>query len=307
MTKKSKRNTTKTQERRDVKHPLWRKKVDSNLITKPGKRATHIPSWVVDMANIKPRFKGYYSMKDQKTHITIEFNKKDWKGWIVQQKTKKGEKFRLWFGEDLKYSLQKEFSMSYMRDVESRIKEKESNEDNSNNDNIEDKIPFWEFLDIEFDTKKPKVKFVAHYKQKPIFPKLFKSIIDSTIIKEIEGEIDGKEKKSKKLNSIEWKSSGGFKKEMLSNNVIYMLLNQSKKKLYIGETSKPFSSRAKEHNNLSEWEFYKYIKLPDNLANYRVLLERMLIKMFSSIMKSNNTINTKKISDYTLTNKKIDK
>ena len=86
-----------------------------------------------------------------------------------------------------------------------------------------------------------------------------------------------------------------------------MLLNQTKKKLYIGETSKPFSNRAKEHNDLSEWEFYKYIKLPDHLADYRVVLERMLIRMFSSIMKSNNTINTKKISDYTLTNKKIDK
>ena len=53
--------------------------------------------------------------------------------------------------------------MSYMRSLEERL-------DEDSEEQIEDKIPFWEFLDIEFNSGKKEFLFTAHSStQKPSF------------------------------------------------------------------------------------------------------------------------------------------
>ena len=55
-----------------------------------------------------------------------------------------------------------------MRSLEERLAEKKQVD-------IEKEIPFWEFLDIEFDADKRAFHFLTYYTQKPSFPNLFES------------------------------------------------------------------------------------------------------------------------------------
>ena len=75
--------------------------------------------------------------------------------------------YRLWFSDDLLYNIKDAFLMSYMRDIESRLRKDKSV-------NIEEEIHFWEFLDIEYDGTSKAFNFTAYYIQKPGFPELFK-------------------------------------------------------------------------------------------------------------------------------------
>jgi len=53
--------------------------------------------------------------------------------------------------------------MTFMRDIKYRLRKDKSI-------NIEDEIPFWEFLDIEYDSQNQVFYFSAYYTQKPSFP-----------------------------------------------------------------------------------------------------------------------------------------
>ena len=70
-------------ERSNVKHPLWRKKVDSSIW---GHNVTAIPHWACKMWSVNSMFKGITSKKDADSEVSINFNKKNWKGWITESK-----------------------------------------------------------------------------------------------------------------------------------------------------------------------------------------------------------------------------
>ena len=58
--------------------------------------------------------------------------------------------YRFYFDEALLRRLKEVFLMSHMRDLESRLRKDTTD--------LETQIPFWEFLDIEFDAeKKPSI------------------------------------------------------------------------------------------------------------------------------------------------------
>lgn len=61
--------------------------------------------------------------------------------------------------------------MSFMRDLESRLRK--------DKERIEDDIPFWEFIDLEFDKNNRIFHLTAYYTQKPSFPELFRRLIGS--------------------------------------------------------------------------------------------------------------------------------
>lgn len=77
---------------------------------------------------------------------------------------RKSPAFRLWYDRGLSLELKRTFLMSYMRSLEGALQE---------NADVEQKIPFWEFLDIEFDQVHRRFRFVAYYKQQPSFPIYF--------------------------------------------------------------------------------------------------------------------------------------
>jgi len=75
--------------------------------------------------------------------------------------------------------------MSYLRSLETSLSPLKTAD-------IEKAIPFWEFLDIEYDNSKRLFKFCAYYTQEPSFPEFFKRLAQSSAIQMIEDEIFGK-------------------------------------------------------------------------------------------------------------------
>src|SRR6185369_16080381 len=93
--------------------------------------------------------------------------------------------YRLWYPELLSVGLKHTFLMSYMRALETSLSQLATAD-------IEKSIPFWEFLDIEYDESRKLFKFCAYYTQEPRFPELFKRLVQSSAIQKIDDEIAGK-------------------------------------------------------------------------------------------------------------------
>ena len=208
-------------ERANVDFPLWRKKVDRSLFEH---NATPIPLWAWQMWRLE-EFESCHSKTNEKSKVLIRFEKKNYAGWITV--TKKKSDRRLFFDEDLSHSLKHAFLMSYMRSIEGSIC-KEKNVD------IEKRIPFWEFIDIEYEREDKSFRFVAHYRQEPSFPHLFSRLIDSPGLKKVAESVKGDNKP--RIEKQNWISRDEFPSQIGAKNVIYQLLDSRKQLIYIGET-----------------------------------------------------------------------
>jgi hypothetical protein len=108
-------------ERRDIRFPLWRKKVDSSLFQHNG---TTIPNWACKMWNITEDFSKCSSKKDTNSKVTIFFKTVKYEGWVtIASKGRKTPAYRLWYGESLKNKLKDVFLMSFVRDIEDRLRD----------------------------------------------------------------------------------------------------------------------------------------------------------------------------------------
>ena len=176
-------------ERSNVDFPLWRKKVDKSLFDY---RGTTIPTWACNMWLIQDSFSHVLSRKHADSEVIIKFQGKKYKGNItISKKGRKTPAYRLWFNDDLTVELKKVFLMSHMRALELALSSKASGD-------IESEIPFWEFLDIEYDNKNRTFKLNSYYTQKPSFPNLFYRLIDSPAIKKL------RMKRKRKMKSLEY-------------------------------------------------------------------------------------------------------
>ena len=91
--------------------------------------------------------------------------------------------------------------------------------------------------------------------------------IGVNIIKEIDHKITGKERC--KIYKQYWRPIQEYITEIGAENVIYMLINKSKKLFYIGE-AKNLISRFSSGKYDQKWEYYRYDKLPDELEKHRL-------------------------------------
>lgn len=289
-------------ERRNIEFPMWRKKVDRSLFHEKGFTIVKFAEKWWDLVTIYPNITN--SRKDKKNEIIIEFDNKSYFGHLTLQnsESRKGT-YRVFFKQDLADSLKEVFLMTFMRDLEHQIGEYDS--DSNNRMSIEDVIPFSEFLDIEFDNINNKFIFTAHYTHKPTFPNLFSKILDSTVLKSISLELEGK------LGSSVIKSNW-YKKSELGNlpdqpNVLYMLFDEKNKEFYVGEAKNLKSRLSQYRQEIPNWTHFRYSVLPPELAPFRLQLERMVIRDFASILPSSKLgFDSIKISECIFKNKKID-
>jgi len=150
-------------ERSDVDYPLWRKKVDSSLFRQNG---TTIPHWACRMWGIEKDFSNCASRNRPESSVKVEFKGKQYKGWVtIAKEGRKTPAYRLWYAPSLSYELKDVFVMSFARDIEDRLRK--SND--LTKESIENEIPFWEFLDIEYQRDEKQFYFQAYYTQKPVF------------------------------------------------------------------------------------------------------------------------------------------
>ena len=283
-------------ERSNIDFPLWRKKVDKSLFDYSG---TTIPTWACTMWCIQDSFSQVKSKKDRDSEITIKFQNKKYSGNVtVARKGRKTPAYRLWFEQALTLELKKVFLMSHMRALELGLSDKSSGD-------IEAAIPFWEFLDIEYDVKNRLFKLVSYYTQKPSFPNLFHRLIDSPALKKIESETFNKNSKPT-IYKTDWKSRSELEFQIGASNVIYMLADTKAKLLYIGEAVDLVKRLSQKYPTISHWNYFRYDVLPDELSGFRLTLERMMIRSFAAVLGNKKKIDTLNFSEYELTNDKID-
>ena len=170
---------------------------------------------------------------------------------------------------------------------------------------IEHKIPFWEFLDIEFDKSNRLFRFVAYYKQDPTFPDLFERLIGSPALQKISEELEGKG--NERIYKQDWKPRKELQFELGAKNVVYILLDTEHKLLYIGEAQDLVSRLSQPHSLIEDWNYFRYDVLPDSLSKFRVEIERMMIRDFASVFSNERGVKNFLGIDFKLVNKKVDK
>jgi hypothetical protein len=76
---------------------------------------------------------------------------------------------------------------------------------------------------------------VAYYTVKADFPHLFERLIDSPAIKRIDDEMAGKSEN--RIHKQDWKPRCELELEIGAQNVIYVLLDSSSKRVYVGQAA----------------------------------------------------------------------
>lgn len=279
-------------ERTKVNFPLWRKKVDSSLLKTS---ETPIPNWLHSVWSISSLDLNNYSK------VQIFFNKKIFLGKLRWYKRKGNHKqLRLSFDSNLGDILKQEFLMSYMRSLESDIRKSK----NISYD-MEKEVPFWEFLDIEFDFKTMTFYFTNHYSVTSDFQYLYSAIKQSQILHVIDKEYN---LSKSKIFKSDWLDKSDLKNNLDVKNVIYYLIDKDNKELYIGQASSLKQRLLGVRNEIPNWTHYRFDQLPESFSDKdRISLERVLIRGYASLLKNTQSIESINISDYVLKNKAIDK
>jgi hypothetical protein len=189
--------------------------------------------------------------------------------------------------------------MSFVRDIEDRLRRSNGTDKTS----IEDEIPFWEFLDIEYERESKKFFFEAYYTQKPVFSELFKRFIESPVLHKIDDDLAGKP--PFRVYKSKWRPREELEFELRANNVLYFLVDTKSKLFYVGEAANLVDRLRQDHPSISNWDFFRYDVLPDELFHHRKTFERMAIRDFASILE-NGCVDAIKVSEYKLANDKID-
>jgi uncharacterized protein YfcZ (UPF0381/DUF406 family) len=252
-----------TNERSDIEFPLWRKKVDGSLLDRNG---TVIPMWLYSVWHIDAIFKNANKKSSNEASVKIHFKGKMFEANVTSThpSKRKNKVFRLFFDDNLQSELRDTFLMSYMRWLEDGLRNKASNDSTD----IEGEIPFWEFLDIEFDQRSKSFHFNAHYKQKPQFEHLFRRLTKSPALKAVSDELAEKEKD--RIHKQGWKERAQYKFEIGAENVIYTLIDTKNILLYVGEAKKLIARFDRGHTEIKDWDYYKYNVLPAALEKHRI-------------------------------------
>ncbi len=284
-------------ERSDIEFPLWRKKVDASLFKDA---ATPLPKFLWKMWRIEQLFSLCRDKENADSRVVVSYDKKKYIGRIIYSPTK--NMFRLFFAKELGEKLKDIFLMSYMRSIEQDLRK---NKQEYQDIDIEEEIPFWEFLDIEFDDENKEFKFKAHYIQKPAYIELFKELVKSHTLKKIDDNLN--EKPPFRFTKGDWRNRESLAQQIDSTNVIYNLIDTQAKKIYIGEAESLIKRLNQDREEIKNWDFYRFDTLPEGLTKQqRVAIERLLIRTFASFFENLNNIPSMKVSDYILANKKID-
>lgn len=253
------------------------------------------------MWDITGVFPGKRGRRDPASQVTLQFRGGSFAGAVTwYRRGPDTVAYRLWFDDTLRYALADTFVMSHMRDLEARLRT--SRGDTSD---VELEIPFWEFLDIEFDAHQKAFYLAAYYLQRPSFPELFRRLVDAPPLKGIRDELAGRI--SARIHKQNWKPRSEFETEIGATNVIYMLADTVNRLLYVGEAESLVPRLRRGHVSIPDWNYYRYNVLPASLAGDRVQLERMAIRDLDAIVGEAATSLPTSISQFKLVNLRIDR
>jgi hypothetical protein len=237
--------------------------------------------------------------RDPASAVAVIFNGKPFDGFVTSTHPERRAQrvFRFYFSGELLAELKEVYLMSFMRELESRLRDAPTD--------IEEEIPFWEFLDIEFDRPNKTFYLSAHYTQRPVFPELFKRLTYSPILKRIDDELSGHG--AFRIYKQDWRPRTDYETELGAENVIYMLADTGSHLFYIGEAQSLIRRFNQGHRPIPNWDRYRYDQLPPMAKEMRVALERMMIRAFASVLPNTRNIpSIEGFSGYRLVNERID-
>ena len=277
-------------ERSNVEFPMWRKKVDDSLLND---FMTPIPNWLSNVWDLESFTSN--SKKDNSTKVDVIFEKQFFSGHVTKtvSKKKSGTNRRLFFEEELGNRLKHTFLKSYVRSIERKMSK-------SKNDlNVD-----WEFIDIEFDRSSNTFYLSAHYRTTVDFPNLFKQLVDSHILSDIENKLNNKQTS---IFKSDWKERNELDKEIDAKNIIYNLIDIDNHEFYIGESKSLLKRLSVERPEIPNWTHYRFDVLPQSFGRLeRLAIERLIIRTFASVLKSPHGKEINISNKFTLVNKKID-
>ena len=295
-----------TIERNDIKHLMWRKKVDNSIF----KGESVIPMAFVKQWDLKNHFLDN-GKKAANWSTQIKFGSKFYEGKVSFRpptKARSSEQHKIIYQDDLIEDLKKAFLMSHIRWLEVELRKREGKKSAEATKETERETPFWEFLDIEFDQDKKEFIFTAYFKQAAYFPEVFKHLIGSPKLKQIEGSIFNN---FEKIINQDWKEKEQLVTELGAKNVIYYLLDEVNKLIYVGETGQDLKVRLSDREHyknagIPSWTHYRFEVLPSSIdTKARRELENMTIRAYATLFSNTNDINSFNISSYKLVNRKI--
>jgi len=274
-------------ERSNIKLYSWRKQVDEALF----QHSIAIPvrlckRWRLPTGN--------------KVEVKIKLKGKQYKGRVEAAKVKESGRVRniprLVLADPLQLELKQIFLASYVRSLE-RMLSRLSKTD------IENTIPFAEFLDIEYDYRKKTFFFYPVYCQKVLYPEIFKFLTGSPALNRCHDELLNKKDE---VHFRPWTSRELCENEIMPKDAIYLLIDKKHKKLYVGQSARESLKKLSEsHPTISDWDSYLYFVLPKGLSKHLSAIEMILIKTLAYLLKNKRIGNTKNISEYALANDQI--
>ena len=303
MPQKDKRkNRVFNTERRDIDSPMWRKKVDASIFYD---KAILILVFAKKWWNIEKYFNKANGKKHPDSKVFIDFNGNQYEANVtVQNSETRKNSYRLFFNKELSDILKSTYIMTFMRDLEFKLGD--FDKDENNRQSIEDIIPFNEFLDIEYNPEEKTFYFNAHYRQKPVFENLFSKILNTTVLSSISDEIEGKS--NERIHKSEWKEKAELENIVDQPNVLYTLIDINNAEVYLGEAVSLKQRLSGNRPEIPNWTHFRYDVLPSSLSQYRLDIERMVIRQLASLFINKNKLQlNSSITNFKLVNKKIDK
>jgi hypothetical protein len=285
-------------ERSDIEHPLWRKKVDASVFKDA---ATPIPKFLWKVWGIEQLFERIDGESVREVPVRVVYDKKVFLGArILYSPTK--SMYRLFFTKPLGNALKDVFVMSYMRSIEQDLRKSKAQYEGVD---IEEEIPFWEFLDIEFNVEEREFRFKAYYTQKPVYTELFQELVKSHTLRRIDDDLHDKD--PYRFTKGVWRKREELGSQVEAMNVIYNLIDTKNRKIYVGEAESLTKRLKQERESIQDWDFYRFDTLPEGLSKrQRIAIERLIIRIFASFFESTSEVKSMKVSDFILANKKID-
>jgi len=148
------------------------------------------------------------------------------------------------------------------------------------------------------------IKFKPFVRAKTDYDKLFQKFIESDVF----GWLNLKQKECIFLKSHnKWIPKKELKEHKLAKYVIYYLLDEKNKKLYIGSAIDLFSRLKTRRPEIPEWNKFRYEALRPDFSKFLHRIEYHTIQAFGSLLKNKVKVSSLSFSKYELVNKKLDK
>jgi hypothetical protein len=221
--------------------------------------------------------------------VMLIFKNKKYEANILKANIKKGDPyFTLRYGKEFMNKLKEEFIYSYIRfqdNMQKNIKTK-----NVNYNEV-----------LKFRAIDPYIFHLETFiKQKTEFENLFLKLLKEDFFSWLKSD----ERDQLIVNTSEWFDRSLVSQHKGYTSVIYYLIDESKKEIYIGSANKLGDRVVPGRHEIPGWNKFRYDIIKPEYEHLKIRIENEIINAFARVLNSNiKNIFPYTISEYKLVNK----